>query len=140
MYWTNKELVAALDDYLAYRIENRQMVTTRTGAYRGLDPDSPVFLTDEGEPYKLTKRKTAAGTISYSCDSLSQLFRKLHMQAGVNGASAASARRTFAVRLHNKGYDLKSIKVLLGLKTLRSTKNLIDADPVRLGAIAAGVF
>ena len=140
VFWANKELIAALDDYLAYRIENRQMVTTRKGAYRGLDPDSPVFLTDEGEPYKLTKRKTTAGTISYSCDSLSQLFRKLHMQAGVNGASAASARRTFAVRLHNKGYDLKSIKVLLGLKTLRSTKNLIDADPVRLGAIAAGVF
>lgn len=140
VFWSNKELIAALDEYLAYRIENRQMVTTRKGAYRGLDPDSPVFLTDEGEPYKLTKRKTAAGTISYSCDSLSQLFRKLHMQAGVNGASATSARRTFAVRLHNKGYDLKSIKVLLGLKTLRSTKNLIDADPVRLGAIAAGVF
>ena len=51
-----------------------------------------------------------------------------------------AGRRTFAVRLNNKGYDLKSIKILLGLKTLRATKNLIDADPVRLGAIAAGVF
>ncbi|MEM8519042.1 site-specific integrase [Janthinobacterium sp. CAN_S7] len=140
IFWSNKELIAALDQYLAYRIEHRQMVTTRTGAYRSLDPDSPIFLTDEGEPYKLTKRKTATGTISYSCDSLSQLFRKLHMQAGIEGASANSARRTFAVRLHNKGYDLKSIKVLLGLKTLRATNNLIDADPVRLGAIAAGVF
>lgn len=140
IFWSNKELIAALDQYLAYRIEHRQMVTTRTGAYRSLDPDSPIFLTDEGEPYKLTKRKTATGTISYSCDSLSQLFRKLHMQAGIEGASATSARRTFAVRLHNKGYDLKSIKVLLGLKTLRATNNLIDADPVRLGAIAAGVF
>lgn len=53
---------------------------------------------------------------------------------------AKVCRRTFAVRLNNKGYDLKSIKILLGLKTLRATKNLIDADPVRLGAIAAGVF
>ena len=129
IFWSNKDLIAALDQYLAYRIEHRQMVTTRTGAYRSLDPDSPIFLTDEGEPYKLMKRKTKAGTISYSCDSLSQLFRKLHMQAGVEGASATSARRTFAVRLNNKGYDLKSIKILLGLKILRATKILIDADP-----------
>ena len=51
-----------------------------------------------------------------------------------------SGRRTFAVRLARNQIDLKHIKVLLGMKTLRATKSLIDADPVRLGAIAAGVF
>lgn len=140
LYWSNATLIGAIDAYLAYRLEHRHRVTTRPAAYRGLDPEAPIFLTDQGEPYKLTERRTSAGAISYSCDSLSQLFRKLHAQAGVEGASASSARRTFAVRLNNKGYDLKHIKVLLGLKTLKATKALIDADPVRLGAIAAGVF
>jgi site-specific recombinase XerD len=64
----------------------------------------------------------------------------LHRQAGIEGASALSGRRTFAVRLHNKGYDLLHIHELLGNKTLKATKNLIDADPVRLGAIVAGVI
>lgn len=140
LYWSNTTLVNAIDAYLSYRLEHRHRVTTRKAAYRGLDPEAPIFLTDQGEPYKLTERRTATGSISYSCDSLSQLFRKLHAQAGVEGASATSARRTFAVRLNNRGYDLKHIKVLLGLKTLKATKALIDADPVRLGAIAAGVF
>jgi site-specific recombinase XerD len=133
-------VTAAIDKYLAYRVEHRHRVTTRKAAYRVLDPEAPIFLTDEGEPYKLTERRTGTGAISYSCDSLSQLFRKLHLQAGIEGASAMSGRRTFAVRLARNQVDLKHIKVLLGMKTLRATKNLIDANPVRLGAIAAGVF
>ena len=140
LYWVNSTLIAAVDAYLVFRVEHRHRTTMRTGAYRGLDPEAPIFLTDEGAPYKLMERTTVAGAVSYSCDSLSQLFRKLHAQAGVKGASATSARRTFAVRMNNRGYDLKHIKTLLGLKTLKATKALIDADPVRLGAIAAGVF
>ncbi len=82
-------------------------------------------------------RKTSTGAVSYSCDSLSQLFRKLHAQAGIEGASAMSGRRTFGVRLYRLGYDLRHINELLGHATRTATKRLIDADPVRLGAIVA---
>lgn len=140
LYWSNPKVVEAIDKYLAHRLEHRHRVTTKKAAYRGLDPEAPLFLTDEGEPYRLTERRTSTGAISYSCDSLSQLFRHLHSRCGIEGASAMSGRRTFAVNLNNKGYDLKHVKVLLGMKTLRATKALIDADPVRLGKIAAGVF
>jgi site-specific recombinase XerD len=115
-------------------------VTTRKAAYRGLDPEGPLFLNADGQPYKLTPRKTATGAISYSCDSLSQLFRKLHTRAGIEGASAMSGRRTFVVRLHRHGYDLRHINELLGHETLTATERLIDADAVRLGAIVAGVI
>lgn len=137
--WMNKRVIEAVDAYLTYRVEHRHRVTTRVGAYRGLDPEAPIFLTDEGSPYKLTQRKTATGTVSYSCDSLNQLYRRLHGQAGIEGANAMSARRSFAINM-SKNADLKTVKIALGLKTLRATKNLIDADPVRLGAIVAGVF
>lgn len=140
LYWSNKKVVDAIDKYLDFRIAHRHLVSTKKAAYRGLDPESPLFLTDEGEPYKLTAQRTCMDAISYSCDSLSQLFRKLHLQAGIEGASAMSGRRRFAVNLNNKGYDLKHVKVLLGMKTLHATKALIDADPVRLARIAAGVF
>lgn len=140
LYWENKKVVERIESYLALRIARCHGITTKKGAYRSLDPSLPLFLTDEGKPYKLTKRKTATGAVSYGCDSLSQLFRELHSRCGVEGVGAQSARRTFAVNLHKKGYDLKHIRVLLGLQTLRAAKNLIDADPVRLGKIAAGVF
>jgi len=140
LYWTNSILVMAIEAYLALRIENRQMVTTCKMAYRGLDPDSPIFLTDEGAPYKLTKRPTKGGEICYSCDSLSQLFRKLHAQAGIEGASATSGRRTCAVRLSKQGGSLKQIKTLLGLKSIQAARALADIDEIHLGTIAARVF
>ncbi|MEC4722778.1 site-specific integrase [Noviherbaspirillum sp. CPCC 100848] len=140
LWWSNAKVVAAIDKYLENRIRNKHGITTRNAAYRGLDPEGPLFLTGEGVPYKLIQRKTGTGAISYSCDSLSQLFRKLHLQAGIEGASAMSGRRTFAVRLSQKGYDLRHINELLGHETLTATKRLIDADPVRLGALVAGVI
>ena len=140
LYWSNPKVVKAIDAYLEYRILRRHLLTHMATEYRGLDPHGPLFLTGDGEPYKLIERRTSSGSASYSCDSLSQLFRKLHLQAGIEGASAMSGRRTFAVRLANKGFDLRHINELLGHETLTATKRLIDADPVRLGAIVAGVL
>jgi site-specific recombinase XerD len=140
IYWSNVKVVKAIDAYLAYRVSHRHGTTPMVTAFRGLDPDGPIFLTGEGEPYKLIERRTGSGAASYSCDSLSQLFRKLHLQAGIEGASAMSGRRTFAVRLANNGFDLRHINELLGHETLTATKRLIDADPVRLGAIVAKVI
>jgi site-specific recombinase XerD len=140
IYWSNAKVVKAIDAYITYRIIYRHRLTPMATAFRGLDPDGPIFLTGDGDPYKLIERPTSTGAVSYSCDSLSQLFRKLHLQAGIEGASAMSGRRTFAVRLANKGFDLRQINELLGHETLTATKRLIDADPVRLGAIVAGVI
>jgi site-specific recombinase XerD len=140
IYWSNAKVVKAIDAYLTYRIVYRHRLTPMATAYRGLDPDGPIFLTGDGEPYKLIERRTGKGTASYSCDSLSQLFRKLHLQAGIEGASAMSGRRTFAVRLANNGFDLRHINELLGHETLTATKRLIDADPVNLRALVARVI
>ena len=138
LFWTNPRVVGALDAYLAYRLKARHGVTVRKAAYRGLDPDGPLFLRADGQPYQLTKRTTGKGSVSYSCDSLSQVFRRLHSQAGVEGGHAMAARRTFAVRLHRKGYDVRHITELLGLSTISATKRLIDSDPVRLADLVAG--
>ena len=140
LYWNNKKVIEAIESYLEVRIARRHGITTKKAGYRGLDPLQPLFLTDEGTPYKLQKRETATGAVSYACDSLSQLFRSLHTKCGVEGVGAQSARRTFAVNLSKKNFDLKHIRVLLGLQTLRAAKNLVDADPVRLGRIAGRVF
>ena len=139
LYWSNPRVVAALDAYLDYRIKHKHGVTTRTAAFRSLDPDGPLFRRADGEPYGLTKRNLASGKISYSCDSLSQVFRRLHSQAGVEGGHALAARRTFAVNLHRKLYDVRHIAELLGHSTISATKRLIDDDPVRLADLVAGV-
>lgn len=140
LYWSNSKVIGAVDKYLDFRIMHNERTTTHRTEYRGLDPDGPIFLTRDGFPYMLTQRITHTGTKNYSCDSLSQLFRKLHRQAGIEGAGAMSGRRTFAVRLHQLGYDLLHISELLGHESLTATKSLIDAPPVSLGVIVAGVI
>lgn len=139
LYWTNKGVVAALDAYLAERIR----FSYGLGAgerFRGLDPESPIFLAVNGLPFTFTRRTTPAGTESFSCESLTQIIRRLHTQAGIEAGSALSARRTFAVRLHRKGYDLRHIQTILGVQSLSAVKRMVEADPVRLGSIVSRVI
>lgn len=137
LYWSNKRIVAALDKYLTWRLEHKQGLTIKKGAYRGLDPDSPIFLTDDGQPYSLTKRTLPSGVLSYSCNTLGAYISRLHANAGIEGGSAQSARRTLAVKLHRAGYDLVHIAALLGHKSVTTTKRLVTLDPVRMADIVA---
>lgn len=129
LYWSNKGVVAALNAYIAART-----------AHGPIDPASPLFLTADRQPFTFTKRQTRAGTDSFSCESLTQIIRRLHTQAGVEAGSALSARRTLAVRLHRKGYDLRHIQTILGVQSMTAVKRMVEADPVRLGAIVSRVI
>ena len=137
LFWSNRRVVAALDAYLAWRLEHKHGVTVKNGAYRGLDPDSALFLTEFGEPYALTKRKLPSGVWSYSCNTLGAYISRLHANAGIEGGSAQSARRTFAVKQHRQGRDLVHIAAILGHKSVSTTRRLVEGDPVRLADIVA---
>lgn len=138
LFWSNKRVVAALDAYLAWRVEHKHGVTIKKGAFRGLDPDSAIFLTEEGQSYSLTKRTLPSGVLSYSCNTLGAYISRLHANAGIEGGSAQSARRTWAVKQHRKGYDLVHIAKILGHKSVTTTKRLVEGDPARLADIVAG--
>lgn len=138
LYWSNKSVCGAIDAYLLERVRLGYGAGV-AGQYRGLDPTSPLFLAVDGKPFTFTRRKTKAGTESYSCESLTQIIRRLHTQAGIEGGSALSARRTFGVRLNRKGFDLRHIQTLLGAQSLTAVKRMVEADPVRLGTIVSRV-
>lgn len=127
LYWSNKGVISAIGAYLE----------SRTKAGYGIELESPLFLAVNGQPFTFTKRTTKAGASSYSCESLTQIIRRLHTQAGIEGGSSLSARRTFGVRLHRKGYDLRHIQTLLGAQSITAVKRMVESDPVRLGAIVS---
>ena len=140
LYWSNKRVVNSLDKYIAWRLERKHGATIRKGAYRGLDPDSALFLTDDGKPYALTGKRLPSGVLSYSCNTLGAVISKLHTNAGIEGGNAQAARRTWAVKQHRKGYDLVHIAKILGHKSITTTKRLVEKDPVRLADIVAGAL
>jgi len=138
LYWSNKRVVNAVDKYLAWRLEHKQGATIKKGAFRGLDPLSALFLTDDGKPCTLTPKTLPSGVLSYSCNTLGAVISRLHANAGIEGGNAQAARRTWAVKQHRKGYDLVHIAKILGHKSITTTKRLVDQDPVRLADIVAG--
>ena len=140
LVWANARTCAAIDAYLAYRVNACHGITTHRAAFRGLDPNGSLFLTGDGESFAFTKRITGTGLISYSCETLTEIVRRLHQQAGIENGNASAARRTFAVRLHRDGRSLKLIQELIGVSSLSSVKNLVEGDPVRLSAIVSGVI
>lgn len=83
---------------------------------------------------------TGTGAVSYSCETLTEIVRRLHQQAGIEHGNASAARRTFAVRLHRDGRSLKLIQELIGVPSVTAVKNLVEGDPVRLSSIVSGVI
>ena len=140
VFWVNPKLRDALSAYFDDRLKLGHCVTAWRSQWRGLVQLGPVFLTNDGRPFTLTTRKTATGNTSRSCESLTQVIRKLHDQAGIEAAGATAARRTFGVRLRRAGYELRHIREVLGLATLSAAKALRDSNPVDLGRIVAKVI
>ncbi len=66
-------------------------------------------------------------------NTLQMLFSRLYKKAGFKGCSSHSGRRTFATSLIRKGYDIKSVSVLLRHSSITTTSRYIDTNPVMLG-------
>lgn len=109
VYLTNKKLRKNLQSYL----------NTREG-----DLNRHLFKS----------QKTA-----FTPNSLQQVFKRLYRKAGIKGAKSHSGRRTFATTLIEKGFDIKSVSVLMGHNSIQTTARYISTNPVRLGEMVAGL-
>lgn len=138
LYWSNKRVVAAIDAYLTWRATHRQGRTIKRDAYRALDPDIPLFLTEDGQPYSLTKRMLPSGVLSYCATHWAPTSRACtrtpESKAAAPQAPGARWRSNFTARAM---YDLVHIAALLGHKSVSTTKRLVSQDPVRLADIVA---
>ena len=76
---------------------------------------------------------------AFTANSLQQVFKRLYRKAGVKGAKSHSGRRTFATRLIEKGFDVKSISVLMGHSNIQTTARYISENPVALSNMVAGL-
>lgn len=138
IFWSNKRVVAAVDEYLAERVERGLGAWSNTG-YRGLDPASPLFLgrSSEGFTYRESERN---GKVYRQYASISQLYSKLFKQAGVQGAVSMSARRTLAVKLHRQHIDIRVIAEILGNRSLTAVKQMCVGDTNRLSELVKDVI
>jgi len=117
VYLTNHQVRAALQAYLNIRRQDRR---------HAVAPGSPLFLSNKGS--------------RFSPNSLQQVFKRLYRQAGIDGASSHSGRRTFATRLIEKGIDIKAVSRLMGHSTVAMTAEYVEDNPARLKNITREIL
>ena len=57
IYPANRDLIAAIDDYLTLRVERRWRMSEDPKRYRGLRPDSMLVLTFKGYRYSMNIKR-----------------------------------------------------------------------------------
>lgn len=146
VFLNNTKVRKYLTEYLGHRVREKILLGNHPDYYLTLDPESPLFCTNKGRGergwrgFSIARRETAKGRISYTCDALNRHVKQLLSKAGVQEPSILSGRRTFAVVLKRKGFDIAHIHHLLGNKSLETTDKLLDSDPVDMEYIASVGF
>lgn len=130
IYFFSQRLRDAIDAYLVERLR-RGLGTTATDAFRGLDPDSCLFLTRDGRPFAVKARgPTDPRPI---CPVVVAICRRIFARAGLQGTTTHALRRQLAQRLAARGASKQRIGELLGISDTRSVGRLLrQAHPTAL--------
>ncbi len=69
--------------------------------------------------------------------SMARFLKHVYREAGIPNASSHTGRRTFITSLAERGIDLKSISILAGHASIKTTAQYVEASPVKLSRILA---
>ena len=137
LFFASTKVIAAVDAYLEERARRGQ--GTKTGTkYRGLDPDSRLFLTGDGQEMPIRVR-VIGNRRQYRCGVILDIYRRIFARTGLKGVSALCARRTIAERMIDRGCDVNQVGAVLGLTEQSSVRNLIRSEPESLKPLKAAV-
>lgn len=116
-YFTHPKLIAAIQRYIAYRIERRVGVSGEE-AFAGICPDIPfVFSSRKGGFAMVRKTRVLESGLEHdysAADGLEGLFRRIYKKSGLPECSSHAGRRTFASTLLAKGVSSDDVSKLLG--------------------------
>lgn len=120
LFFMNARLNDLLSPYLEGRRVQSQGVAA-PNAYRGLDPNSRLFVSPDGEGFKIFQYGKE-GRIRSLCQPILELYRKLFKQSELHGISPLTVRQTVAARLYERGADEEQVGLLLGVRDKNAVK------------------
>lgn len=126
LHFSSQLVVESIDAYLAERARHRHGLA-EPEAYRGLDPHSRLFLTDSGQPFRITARSPSDPRPA--CKYLQATLRQAFARAGWPGMTANRMRRHVAIAMNGQGANRGEVQQMLGLKAKRSVKRLTAPAP-----------
>jgi integrase len=136
VYFASERLVAALEAYLAERVEMARTSGRLTPSYRGLSGSAPLFLTDRGAPFKVHPRPGGGTPLS---PRAFEVFARIFVDAGWPGLSSGDVRRQLRVRLIEQHARSDDVALMLDCRTgLRRPRARTSVRP--LPAVAMEVL
>lgn len=133
LYFASRRLVEALDLYLAQRLERRHGVG-ESQAWRGLDPESPLFLTPSGMGFRIIYHGEK-GQHRYLCRAILEAYRKLFRYSELEGVTALSVRHTVATRLYERGADEEQVGLILGISERSAVREMFPRERPTLAVL-----
>ncbi|MBI2749095.1 MAG: site-specific integrase [Burkholderiales bacterium] len=122
LFFASSKLDDTLTAYLRVRLEGRQGLGP-SSSFRGLDPESRLFLTATGNGFQITPYGEA-GQHRFLCRPILETYRKLFRYADIKGATALSVRHTVVARLYDRGADEEQIGLVLGIGDRSAVRGL----------------
>lgn len=133
LHFCSTRLNEALAMYLQERLIQKMGIGS-TEAYRGLEPDSRLFLSATGEGFKITPYGNA-GQRRFLCRSILETYSKLFRYSELNEVTAISVRRTVISRLYERGADEEQVGLLLGISERSAVRELLPKKKPTIAAL-----
>jgi integrase len=133
VFFATSKLDDALSAYLRVRAECGHGLGNPS-RFRGLDPDSRLFLTATGEGFRITPYGEP-GQHRFLCRPILETYRKVFRYADVAGATALSVRHTLVARLYGRGADEEQIGLVLGISDPSAVRELFPRSRATMASL-----
>ena len=133
VFFASSKLDDALSTYLRVRVECGHGLGNPS-TFRGLDPDSRLFLTATGEGFQITPYGEP-GQHRFLCRPILETYRKLFRYADVAGATALSVRHTVVARLYGRGADEEQVGLVLGISDRSAVRELFPRSRATMASL-----
>ncbi|MBY0364654.1 hypothetical protein CDN99_15360 [Roseateles aquatilis] len=120
--FASQRLQDAMDSYLVERVR-RGLGVSGHSCFRGLAPDSSLFLTQDGRPFAVKAR--GPNDPRPICPVVVAICRRILARAGLQGTTTHALRRQLAQRLITRGASKQRVGELLGISNTRSVGRLL---------------
>ena len=123
LFFASAKATESIDAYLTERLTLGYCIRPHT-EFRGLDPNSRLFLTEGGLPFEIASYR-GEGQVRSLCRGMHDTYRKIFRRIGLSGVSALIMRRTVAARMFERGAAEDQIGELLGISDKKAVRELL---------------
>ena len=142
LYTEHESLVQYLENYLQWRIDNKQGVTN-IGEYRTLDVESKLFLDKNGKAFKFSRREKG-NIVQLQPVGINRYMRDLILNSGLAGYTYKDFRRSIAIQMYRdsgrKSGAIKDIMEYLGIRSYSAMRSILNSDPRMLHEMIKGIY